>query len=108
MAVGRYAWLTGEPGVIQCIELDTGKTLWQERMKTPGGGAGTWSSLVRSGDRIYAVTQASDVVVFRASPEKYEQLAVNSLGDGMTNSSLAISDGQIFLRTHKHLWCIGK
>ena len=108
MAVGRYAWLTGEPGVIQCIELDTGKTLWQERMQTPGGGAGTWSSLVRSGDRIYAVTQASDVVVFRASPEKYEQLAVNSLGDGLTNSSLAISDGQIFLRTHKHLWCIGK
>ncbi len=102
------AWLTGEPGVIQCIELTTGKDLWKERMQTPAGRANTWSSLVRSGDRIYAVTQNSDVVVFKASTEKYEQLAVNSLGDGLTNSSLAVSDGQLFLRTHKHLWCIGK
>jgi outer membrane protein assembly factor BamB len=108
VTAGKHAWLTGEPGVIQCIELQTGKELWKERMQTPAGRANTWSSLVRSGDRIYAVTQNSDVVVFRASPEKYEQLAVNSMADGLTNSSLAISDGQLFLRTHKHLWCIGK
>ena len=103
-----YAWLTSEPGIIQCINLQTGKDLWKERMQTPAGRANTWSSLVRSGERIYAVTQNSDVVVFKASTEKYEQLAVNSLGDGLTNSSLAVSDGQLFLRTHKHLWCIGK
>jgi outer membrane protein assembly factor BamB len=108
IASGKYAWLTGEPGVIQCIEIESGRDLWKERMQTPAGRANTWSSLVRSGDRIYAVTQNSDVVVFKASPEKYEQLAVNSLGDGLTNSSLAVSDGQLFLRTHKHLWCIGK
>ena len=108
VAVGRHAFLTSEPGVIQCVDISTGKEFWKERMTTPAGRANTWSSLVRSGERIYAVTQNSDVVVFRASPEKYEQLAVNSLGDGLTNSSLAVSDGQLFLRTHKHLWCIGK
>ncbi len=108
IASGVLAWLTGEPGIIQCVSLETGDTLWKERMTTPAGRANTWSSLVRSGDRIYAVTQNSDVVVFKASREKYEQLAVNSLGDGLTNSSLAVSDGQLFLRTHKHLWCIGK
>ena len=108
VVLGKHAWLTGEPGVIQCIEIATGKELWKERMATPAGRANTWSSLVRSGDRIYAVTQNSDVVVFKASPEKYEQLAVNPMGDGLTNSSLAVSDGQLFLRTYKHLWCIGK
>ena len=108
VASGAHAWLVGEPGIIQCIVLATGKELWKERMQTPAGRANTWSSLVRSGDRIYAVTQNSDVVVFKASTEKYEQLAVNSLGDGLTNSSLAVSEGQLFLRTHKHLWCIGK
>jgi len=108
IASGKHAWLTGEPGVIQCIEIATGKDLWKERMQTPAGRANTWSSLLRSGDRIYAVTQNSDVVVFKASPEKYEQLAVNPMGDGLTNSSLAVSDGQLFLRTYKHLWCIGK
>ncbi len=118
VALSTRGFLTSEPGIIQCIELMTGKELWKERMTTPAGRANTWSSLVRSDNRIYAVTQNSDVVVFRASPEKYEQLAVNSLGvsdgkggvisEGITNSSLAVSDGQLFLRTHKHLWCIGK
>jgi len=108
IAMGKWAFLVGEPGIIQCIDLTTGKDVWKERMTTPAGRANTWSSLVRSGDRIYAVTQNSDVVVFKASPEKYEQLAVNPMGDGLTNSSLAVSDGQLFLRTYKHLWCIGK
>ncbi len=108
VALGKHAWLTGEPGVIQCIDLMTGNELWKERMQTPSGRANTWSSLLRSGERIYAVTQNSDVIVFKASAEKYEQLAVNSMADGLTNSSLAVSNGQLFLRTHKHLWCIGK
>ena len=108
VVVGPNAFLTSEPGVIQCVELASGKQLWKERLNVPGGRASSWSSLVLSGDRIYAVTQGADVVVFKASPEKYEQLAVNSLGDGLTNSSLAVSDGQLFLRTHQHLWCIGK
>jgi outer membrane protein assembly factor BamB len=108
VVVGENAFITSEPGIIQCIDVATGKERWKERLNTPGGRSASWSSLVRSGDRIYAVTQAADVVVFKASPEKYEQLAVNSLSDGLTNSSLAVSDGQLFLRTHKHLWCIGK
>jgi outer membrane protein assembly factor BamB len=108
LAAGAHAYLVGEPGVVQCIELATGKTLWQERMQAPSGRVGTWSSLLRSGEHIYAVTQNSDVIVFKASPAKYEQIAVNSLGDGLTNSSLAVSDGELFLRTHRHLWCIGK
>jgi outer membrane protein assembly factor BamB len=108
VVAGAHGYITSEPGVIQCVELATGKELWKERLKVPGGRSSSWSSLVLSGDRIYAVTQGSDVVVFKASPEKYEQLAINSTGDGLCNSSLAVSDGQLFLRTHKHLWCIGK
>ena len=46
------------------------------------------------------------LVVFNASP-KYEVLAVNRLGSGeQTNSSLAVADGEIFIRTFRHLWCI--
>jgi hypothetical protein len=34
-------------------------------------------------------------------------LATNPLAKGeQTNSSLAISDGEVFIRTFKHLWCI--
>ena len=33
---------------------------------------------------------------------------MSSLADGHTNGSIAVSDGQLFLRTDAHLWCIGK
>jgi outer membrane protein assembly factor BamB len=108
VAMGKHGWFTSEPGIIQCVELATGKERWKERLAPPNGRAQTWSSLTRSGDRIYTITQATDVIAFRASPEKYEQVAVSSLNDGHTNSSIAVSDGQLFIRTHAHLWCIGK
>ncbi len=108
VASGAHAWIIGEPGVVQCIEAASGRVLWQQRLDVPGGRASSWSSLVLCGDRIYAMTQGADVVVFRASPEKYEPLAVNRLADGLTNSSPAVSEGQLFLRTHRSLWCIGK
>ena len=44
------------------------------------------------------------MVVLRAGP-KFEQLAVNSLKEP-TNSSIAVSDGEMFLRTETTLWCI--
>ena len=46
--------------------------------------------------------------VLAANP-KFEILATNSLGAGEnTNSSIAISNGEIFIRTHKYLWCIAE
>ena len=105
VATGGLIYMVNEPGVVQCIEPKTGKIVWQERMQTPGGQASSWSSMVLSEDRIYILTQASDTVVLRAAP-KFEQVAVNSLGDGLCNASLAISNGDLFIRTHKSLWCI--
>ena len=48
-----------------------------------------------------------ETVVLAASP-KHEALAVNPLGLGEpNNSSPTVSGGEIYLRTFKHLWCIG-
>ncbi|MCX6855308.1 MAG: PQQ-binding-like beta-propeller repeat protein [Verrucomicrobia bacterium] len=94
-------------GIVECVELKTGKRLWKERLKGGGGRSESWSSVVLAGDRLYLVNQGSDCFVLRASPT-FEVLAHNPLNDGLTNASLAISDGQIIVRTHAHLWCIGK
>ena len=58
-----------------------------------------------SADRIYVMNKSGDTIVFKAGPE-FEVLAVNSIGEP-TNSSVVISDGEIFLRTHQALWKIG-
>ena len=100
-----YMFLPTMPGMAECIELKTGKSVWNERIRGAGAKSDTWTSMVLAGDRIYVVNQSADTIVLRASP-KFEVLQVNSLGNEMCNSSIAISNGDIFIRTHKNLWCV--
>jgi outer membrane protein assembly factor BamB len=102
---GGHLYILNTPGTAQCIDLQTGKTVWEERLVGSTAKGESWSSMLLAGDRIYVPNQASDTFVLKASP-KFEKLALNSLGDGLNNSSLAASNGELFLRTHKHLWCI--
>lgn len=103
-----YIYILNDPGVAECYELKTGKLIWEERIKGPGPSGQNWSSVMLSGDRLYALTQGGDAVVFRANP-KFELLAINPMGGKeRSNSSVVSSDGELFLRTHSHLWCISE
>ena len=99
--IGEHLYNANEPGTLQCIEWKTGKSLWTERL-----GGGVWGSLVHADGKLYVTRLDGETVVVAAKP-KFELIAKNPLGE-RTLSSIAISDGQIFIRTYKHLWCIGK
>ena len=91
-------------GVAYCDDMKTGKTLWKARL--PGAGK-SWGSFVIAGDRIYSLSQAGDTVVFAADPTGFKLIAQSDLGEE-TNSSLAVAGGDVFIRTHSALWCIGQ
>ena len=95
-----HIYVLNDPGVAECIELRTGKRVWEERL-----GGKSWSSMVRSGDRLYVVSKKGECHVIRAAP-KFEVLATNLLGE-RTYASIAVSGGELFIRTYEHLWCIG-
>lgn len=86
---------------LACIDPVRGEALWVER---PGKGQ-IWSSIVRAGDRMYLMDQKGTTFVFAPNTKKFALLAKNELGE-KTNSTPAISDGEIFLRTHESLYCI--
>ena len=90
-ANGKLLWLTGQ--------------LWEERLPRQRAKGESWSSTLLVGDRVYAVNQSGDFIVFKTGP-KFELVSVNSSGDDLTNASLVPSNGEFFFRTHKHLWCI--
>ena len=50
--------------------------------------------------------ESGTMIVMRASTD-FELIAVNEIGNELTNSTQAMSEGEIFIRTHEHLWCIG-
>jgi hypothetical protein len=103
--VGEHVYVLDENCNPHCYELATGNDLWAKQVeKRPQGS--TWSSMLLSGDRLYVLTKQGDTHVFAASP-KYELLATNRLGDA-TNGSIAPSNGELFIRTAKTLWCISE
>ena len=89
------------PGTIECIDPLTGNVLWTDR----AGGGIYWSSIVAAGGNLYVTRQDGATVVFKPNPAEFELVAMNELGE-QCNSTLAISDGQIFIRTFEHLYCI--
>lgn len=101
--VGGHIFMLEESGVPHCFELTTGRELWEPQIaKRPGGGA--WGSIVHAGGRLYVTDRGGTTQVFKADPT-FEHLASNPLGEH-TDASPAFSNGEIFLRTYKHLWCI--
>jgi outer membrane protein assembly factor BamB len=99
-----HLYSISQDGIAACLDLKTGNTVWEERLKGSSSRNSSWSSVLLVDDKIYFPNQAGDVFVVRASPT-FEVLATNSVSEP-TNASLAASDGELFLRTHKSLWCL--
>ena len=99
-----YGVQTG--GIADCVNLRTGEVVWQERLSAGSSNNAVWGSPVMVGDRIYIVNQSGDVFIYRATPEEYDLLASIPMKEP-TNSSIAVSDGRLFIRTHEALWAIG-
>ena len=72
-----------ETGMAVCLELKTGKQVWEERLP---GGKGSWSSLVLAGDRVLAANQLGSVSAFAASRE-FDLLQTNAIPTETTCSS---------------------
>ena len=101
-----HIYIHNDPGVAECLELKTGKLVWEERLKGAGATGVNWSSVMLAAGNCYTINQSGDCFVFKASP-KFELVSVNSLREP-SNSSIVPSNGELFIRTHRALWCVGK
>jgi outer membrane protein assembly factor BamB len=94
--------VNASPGpLVECLDAKTGERVW----RGPRGGA-AWASIVMADGLLYATNQEATTFVFKLNPNRYEEVAQNKL-DETCNATPAFSDGEIFIRTHEHLYCIG-
>jgi outer membrane protein assembly factor BamB len=100
---GKYFYIVNDRGIVWCLDAKTGAEVYGHQRIKPG----TYSaSPVLADDKVYITNEDGLTTVIKAGP-KFEVLAENALNDYCL-SSPAISDGQIFIRTAQHLYCIGK
>lgn len=101
--VGGSVYTPDANGQLFCMDAATGKVRWKQRSAR----GALWGSIVSAAGRLYVLNQKGATVVFRANPEKLEVVAVNELGE-TANSTPAVSDGEIFIRTYRALYCIAE
>jgi outer membrane protein assembly factor BamB len=105
---GTYLYLVSETGVVYTLDLKTGALVYGP-VRLPSDFYS--ASPVLADGKIYVTGETTGVTtVFRAGPA-FEILASNTFNDPCTPyclSSVAISQGQLFLRTDAHLWVVGE
>jgi len=103
--VGEHLYMVEEDGRPHCFELKTGNEVWQSQYdKRPTGGA--WGSMIHVDGKLYITDRGGTTTIFAANP-KFEVLGTNRLGEH-TDASIAVSNGDLFIRTYKTLWCISE
>lgn len=93
-------FLVTDTGKASCWDVKTGTLHWQEQFSRSKHHA----SAVAADGRIYFTADDGITYVVKAADD-YELLAKNALGEKVF-ASPAFSDGDIFIRGAKHLWCI--
>lgn len=101
VAWGPHFFIASDTGFVSCFEAKTGKRLWNEKMSRHVS-----ASPVAAGGHLYFVDDAGATHVLKAGPT-YEVVAKNELGEECY-ASPALSRGRIYLRSMKHLYCIGE
>jgi outer membrane protein assembly factor BamB len=95
-----HFYVVSDPGYLGCVEAKAGKRLWLKKL----GRRHSASPVLVAGHLLLPDDDGTTWVV-KASP-KFEAVHKNPLGEGIFGSP-AVSRGQLFLRTERHLYCIG-
>jgi outer membrane protein assembly factor BamB len=96
-----YLFAITDGGVASCMQAETGELLWQQRI-----GGNFSASPVAAEGRIYFVGDNGETTIIKAAPE-FTELARNPLGEPV-QASPALSQGQLFIRTERRLFAIGR
>lgn len=100
VVVDGYLIVADDRGTANCFDAKTGERLWQDRL-----GSHFSASLITADGLVYCVADDGRTNVVRPGT-KLDIVADNRLGEN-SYASPAISDGQLFIRGEKHLYCIG-
>jgi outer membrane protein assembly factor BamB len=101
-----HLYWVSDDGSANCFDAKNGEEVYSKRLE----GSGTlYASITIADGKIYAVARNKGMYVLAAGP-KFQLLAHNKFESDTSifNGSPAVSNGQLFLRSDKYLYCVGK
>ena len=83
--VGDYLYLLNEPGSVECLEVETGRSKWKEKLAGK-----SWSSINAINGNLYLNDQKASCYILKPNPSGLNLLYQNKLDpDQHTNASMA-------------------
>jgi outer membrane protein assembly factor BamB len=103
---GRLYVLDGKQSkVVTCLDPNTAKQFWQGKIN----GRGPWRASLTAGDeKLYCINETGEVVVLKAGGDEFNIIFETKIDEEPIQSSIAIANGHLFIRTAENLYCIGK
>lgn len=99
--VRPYVYALADNGTLICLQEATGEIVWRERLQAAHG-----ASPVYADGHLYCTAEDGTTTVLATGAEA-KVVARNAL-PGKCQASLAVSGGQLFIRTDQGLFCIGQ
>ena len=91
--------------VVTCLDPKTGRQFWQGKI----GGRGPWrASLTGADGKLYCINETGEIIVLAAGGDEFKILFETKTDETPIQSSIAVANGRLFIRTAKNLHCIGK
>jgi len=91
--------------VVTCLDPKTGRQLWQGKI----GGRGPWrASLTGADGKLYCINETGEIVVLAAGGNEFKIIFETKTDETPIQSSIAVADGALFIRTAKNLHCIDR
>ena len=81
------------------MDAASGKLRWRKKRFGKG-------NLIAADGKLIIVTMKGELVLVRATPKRFEELARSRPMLGSTRQSAALSDGRLYLRDGKEIVCV--
>ena len=100
LAVDQFIFLLSDGGIASCMERDTGKIFWRERME-----GNYFASPILINDVIVIVSRVGEITTLRIDDQKMTILGKSQLND-QTHNTPAVGSNSVFFRTYSKLFCL--
>lgn len=98
--------LDAEKKKLTCMDPKSGQVKWSGSLDDPSDHAGFSASPVAADGKIYLLNERGNAVI--VASQEFKVLCRVPIDEGFTAASPAIANGNVYFRTSKKLYCVGK
>ncbi len=101
VATDKFLFIATSYGVVVCYDAKSGEKYWEHEWNN-----GFYSSMMLNGNNIYLIDKKGITHIFKAD-KTFVEVAASPIGEAVF-ATPAFSDGNLYIRTEKNLYCVGK